>query len=61
MKNKEQLLFVWVMLAAANAFGGNPKWISGDTKAAEKPAPIVYRDFRLDAGQKGQSILIQHW
>ena len=49
MKNKEQLLFVWVMLAAANAFGGNPKWISGDTKAAEKPAPIVYRDFRLDA------------
>ena len=40
MKNKEKLLFVWVMLAAANAFGGNPKWISGDTKAAEWDAGV---------------------
>ena len=31
------------------AFGGAPKWISGDTKAPEKPAPVIYRDFRLDA------------
>ena len=29
MKNKEKLLFVWVMLAAVNTFGGNPKWEIG--------------------------------
>ena len=27
---------------------GVPRWISGDTKAPEKSAPVIYRDFRLD-------------
>ena len=38
-----------VVVACPVALGGAPKWISGDTKAPEKPAPVIYRDFRLDA------------
>lgn len=63
MKNKEKLLFVCVMFVAANAFCGNPKWISGDTKAEGKPAPIVYRDFRLDAvpSQAAITLAVAGW
>ena len=49
MKRKEKLLCLCATLVAVTAFGGIPKWISGDTKSPDKPAPIVYRDFRLDS------------
>ena len=49
MKSKEKLLCMCVTFIVAIAFGGSPKWISGNTKVPEKPAPIVYRDFRLDS------------
>lgn len=49
MKNGRKQLCACVILVAAPAFGGVPKWISGNTKAPESPAPVVYRDFRLDA------------
>lgn len=49
MKVKEKLLCMCVMLVVATAFGGIPKWISGNTKAPERPAPVVYRDFCLDS------------
>lgn len=49
MKNGRKQLCACVILVATLAFGGVPKWISGNTKAPESPAPVVYRDFRLDA------------
>lgn len=49
MKNKEKLLFVWVMLAAVNTFGGNPKWEIGSY--------TLYEGRKLKSLSKGDSKL----
>ena len=41
-----------VLFAVALAGAAVPKWISGDTQAAEKPAPVLERVFTLEAVPK---------
>ena len=37
-----------LVVATEASLGDVPRWISGDSKDPERPAPIIYRDFRLD-------------
>ena len=46
-----RLCFMLLLAATCSAWAADvpAKWISGDTAAPEKPAPTLFRDFRLDA------------
>jgi alpha-L-rhamnosidase len=46
--------FVFVLAASVSymCVAGAPRWISGDTAAPEKPAPVLLKEFVLDAKPK---------
>ena len=49
MKNSVVAIVAACALAAFAANAATPKWISGDSAAPEKPAPVLVKDFTLEA------------